>query len=85
MTLYATPKPVPSQLDLWLTDLEKLPAEERSSAAFAGAARCLEAAAYALAQVKSDISVARIILLAADVERLSQGLDPRGDICLTSQ
>lgn len=58
--------------------LDGLPPEQRVPLALEAASRLVETSAFGLAQMSADFSVSRLILLAADLERMGQGLTPRG-------
>ena len=60
-----------------LQDLDALPQADRTSAALAITASLLEYAAYEMAQSDEARQVARLILLAADMERTAQDLRSR--------
>ncbi|MEX0367478.1 MAG: hypothetical protein AB3N22_15500 [Ruegeria sp.] len=57
------------QVQLLLHRLDTLPQEDKTSAALAATASLLEYAAYEMAQTDEARQVARLILLAADMER----------------
>lgn len=57
-----------------LKELDDLPQNAKTSAALAVASSLLEYAAYEMAQTDEAQQVARLILLAADMERTAQDL-----------
>ncbi|WP_299614328.1 hypothetical protein [uncultured Tateyamaria sp.] len=63
-----------AQVQGLLRELDDLPQEGKTSAALAVAASLLEYAAYEMAQSDEARQVARLILLAADMERTAQEL-----------
>ena len=70
--------PVPNDrfppLDCIMDTLDRLPLAERAPAALIAAAQLVEYAAYEVAQTERSRSVARMILLAVDIERTASDL-----------
>ncbi|WP_152613028.1 hypothetical protein [Tateyamaria sp. ANG-S1] len=66
-----------------LQELDALPQQEKTSAALAITAGLLEYAAYEMAQSDEARQVARLILLAADMERTAEDL--RGEATRADQ
>ena len=73
------PPNIVSLLQPFLDAIEEHPPTTTSSLGLWGASRCLEVAAYAMAQHDHPLSVAQLILIAHDLERLSQGKEPRAN------
>lgn len=65
---------LPADVHALLLRLNAMPASERTAAALAAAAPLLEFAAYELARSEEAQQVARLILMAADMERTAASL-----------
>jgi len=67
-----------AQVQVLLRMLDDLPPHARTSTALAAASSLIEYAAYEMAQSDEARHVARLILLAADMERTADELRARG-------
>ncbi|MEO0389832.1 MAG: hypothetical protein AAF218_02715 [Pseudomonadota bacterium] len=65
---------IPQDIASVLQRLHEMPAEHRTPAALEAAAHLLEFAAYELARSEEAQHVARLILMAADMERTAASL-----------
>lgn len=65
------------QVQMLLEELDSLPQNQKTSAALAVTASLLEYAAYEMAQSDEARQVARLILLAADMERTAKELQQK--------
>ncbi|MEM8576751.1 MAG: hypothetical protein AAGF60_02775 [Pseudomonadota bacterium] len=69
---------IPSDVRAVLDRMSQLPVEDRTPTALAAAAHLMEFAAYELARSEEAQHVARLILMAADMERTAQSLSRKG-------